>query len=139
MINNSNSFKTQRGTILVHMKYTREFLKYRKRKNITAKTQKNWKQTNYSTLLAMYKRIGTSFSSTLTSQSYDIQSSLHSALSKYTTLNTKEPTSTYSKQYSVPTPNCPIQFTNNSITIRGITHATLNWESELHNSVITSQ
>jgi hypothetical protein len=38
----------------------------------------------------------------LTSQSHDFQSSLRSALSKYTTLNTKEPTSTYSKQFSVP-------------------------------------
>jgi hypothetical protein len=51
-------------------------------------------------LLSKYKGIGT-LSSTLTSQSHDLQSFLRSALSKYIIINTKEPVSTFSKQYGV--------------------------------------
>jgi len=53
-------------------------------------------------LLSMYKGIVTSTSSALTIHSQDLQSSLHSALSKDTALNTKKPTSIFSKQYGFP-------------------------------------
>jgi hypothetical protein len=44
----------------------------------------------------------TTFFSVLTSQSLDLQSSLHSTLSKYTILNKKEPPSKLPENYGFP-------------------------------------
>jgi hypothetical protein len=86
-----NSLKTQRGA----RKYTRQHLKYGKRitKLQELKKTRNWQSNN---------AIGTTSSSTITSPSHDLQSSLQSFFSEYTTLNIKEPTSIVPKHYGVP-------------------------------------
>ncbi len=52
------------------MKYTKITPKEYK-KNTTPKTQKNKQQTNFFMLPPKYKGVGTSYSTTLMSQSYD--------------------------------------------------------------------
>jgi hypothetical protein len=95
-IRNSNSLKGHRGTTLIHRNYTRKPLKYRKRTKLQELKEISTKK------VAMYKGIGTASSLTLTSPSDDLQTSLRSFLSKYTTLNIKKPTSPIPKHCVVP-------------------------------------
>jgi hypothetical protein len=68
----------------------------------------------------MYKGIGTASSSTLTLQSHDLQSSLHSALQIH---SIKHKGANLHIFKAVQSPNYPLQVTN-SLTPRGITYAT---------------
>ena len=102
LTSNVNSIKAHRSATLLHIKYTREPLKYRKRTKFQ-RLRKIRNRQNYSMLLSMYKGIVPSFTSALTSHSHDLQSSLHSALFKDITLNKKEPSSMFTKQYGFPT------------------------------------
>jgi hypothetical protein len=61
LISNVNALKAQRGATLIHMKYTREPLKYRKRTKFQKlKKKKKLRLVNYSMLLSMYEGILTS-------------------------------------------------------------------------------
>jgi hypothetical protein len=88
LISNSYSLKVQSGAILVHMKHTRKPLKYRK---IRTKLQKIWNKQTIPHYYPCIKGIGTTSSSTLISQSCDLQSFLCSVHFKYTTLNRSQP------------------------------------------------
>jgi hypothetical protein len=104
--------------------------------NIEKKKNKNpgkVEKVDYWMLLIMYRGIWTQYFLALTPKFLDFQSSLHSALLKYTTLNTNEPSSKLPKHYNFPS---IISNSPTTLALLGITQSTLkNWKKELHNSL----
>lgn len=109
-----------RSVFLVYGKYTRETLKYGGKEEQKSKNSKKLKLgADYWTLPSICRGIGTIYFSTLTLKSLDLQSSLCSTLSKYSTLNIKESTSKLLEHYYFL-----FVLTNISFTLLGITQTT---------------